>query len=218
VTIRAIDALAALRASRRADEVVITTMATARDWMLLTARDGAHALDFIYVPSSMSQATSLGLGLALAQPARRVIVCNGDGSMLMNLGSLVTIAAAAPTNLVVLVFENGVYEVTGAQPTPASLVGASEARHVDFVAIAEASGLRGCRRFDDLSTWQGEHRALIESPGPTFAVLHVDPVPGAPGPRSPGPAAMRARTFMRALQAARVSQPRGAEPTNPVSR
>ena len=54
----------------------------------------------------------------MAQPERRVIVCNGDGSMLMNLGSLVTIAAQAPRNLVVIVLDNGVYEVTGAQPVP----------------------------------------------------------------------------------------------------
>ena len=58
--------------------------------------DAAGPLDVVFVPSAMGHATSLGLGLALAQPNRRVIVCNGDGSMLMNLGSLVSISGARP--------------------------------------------------------------------------------------------------------------------------
>ena len=88
----ATDALAAIHAARvRRDDVVVTTMAPARDWMTLPQQP----LDLVFVPSAMGHATSIGLGLALAQPKRRVIVCNGDGSMLMNLGSLVSIAGAA---------------------------------------------------------------------------------------------------------------------------
>jgi len=77
------EALAPVRATRRDQDVVITTMAPAKVWMDMGP---AHPRDFVYVPSAMSHATSVGLGLALAQPDRRVIVCNGDGSMLMNLG------------------------------------------------------------------------------------------------------------------------------------
>src|SRR5262244_1218401 len=119
------DALAVVHATRGPRDVVVTTMATSRDWMTMPQ----GPLDVVFVPSAMGHATSLGLGLALAQPDRRVIVCNGDGSMLMNLGSLVSIAGARATNLVVIVFDNGVYEVTGAQPVPAS-------NAVDFAAIA----------------------------------------------------------------------------------
>src|SRR4051812_44719417 len=97
-------ALETLRRECRPSDVVVTTMATALDWMIL----GTGPLDLVFVPSAMGHATSIGLGLALAQPRRRVFVCNGDGSMLMNLGSLVTIAAAAPPNLTVLLFDNGV--------------------------------------------------------------------------------------------------------------
>ena len=64
------DALQALHAARRDDDVVVTTMGAAREWMAL----GTHPLDLVLVPSSMSQATSVALGLALAQPRRRVIV------------------------------------------------------------------------------------------------------------------------------------------------
>ena len=65
-------------------------MGTAREWMT----QGMQPRDLVFVPSAMGHAPSIGLGLALARPNLRVIVCNGDGSMLMNLGSLVTIAAA----------------------------------------------------------------------------------------------------------------------------
>src|SRR5579862_8847948 len=100
---RPTDALVVVRDLRRDHDVVVATMAAARDWMAM----GSHPLDFIFVPSCMGHATSLGLGLALAQPQRRVIVLNGDGSMLMNLGSLATITAAAPPNLTVILLDNG---------------------------------------------------------------------------------------------------------------
>lgn len=189
-------ALAVLRSVRRNDEVVVTTMGAAREWMAL----GSHPLDLVYVPSSMGQATSLGLGIALARPDRRVIVCNGDGSMLMNLGSLVTITAAGPANLVVILFDNGVYEVTGAQPTPGAPAARVGGDRVDFAALAQASGFRSLFRFSDDVRWREEARAVLDSTGPTLAVLDVAPVPGAAGPRSPGPAAERARRFMSALR------------------
>ena len=82
------EALAVL-AQHRGERVVVTTMTAVGLWPALSD----SPLDFHYIPSSMGQATSLGLGLALARPERGVIVVNGDGSMLMNLGSLVTVAA-----------------------------------------------------------------------------------------------------------------------------
>jgi phosphonopyruvate decarboxylase len=105
-------AVAVVRQRRGPEDIVVSSMGNARAWMALGP---LHELDLVLVPSAMGHATSMGLGLALAQPARRVIVLSGDGSLLMNLGSLVTIAAEAPANLVVVVFVNGVYEVTGAQ-------------------------------------------------------------------------------------------------------
>lgn len=190
-----VPALAALRAARRDTDVVISAMGAAREWMAL----GTHPLDWVFVPSSMGQATSLGLGLALARPDRRIIVLNGDGGMLMNLGSLVTITAHAPENLVILLFDNGVYEVTGAQPTPGAAEGRAGADSVDFVALARASGFRSRFRFTSLDEWTAAIPGVLGAKGPTFAVLDVAPVPGAPGPRSPGPAPARARAFMAAL-------------------
>lgn len=190
-----VDALRVVHGLRRPDDVVISAMGAAREWMAL----GTHPLDWVFVPSSMGQATSLGLGLALARPDRRIIVLNGDGGLLMNLGSLVTITAYAPENLVTLLFDNGVYEITGAQPTP----GAPESRRardaVDFVGLARASGFHSLFHFTTDAAWAEQADRVLAARGPTLAVLEVAPVPGAKGPRSPGPAPERARRFKTAL-------------------
>jgi thiamine pyrophosphate-dependent acetolactate synthase large subunit-like protein len=182
------DALAAVRAGRGERDIVVTTMTPARDWMAM----GTHPLDMVLVPSAMSHATSLGLGLALAQPGRRVVVCNGDGSMLMNLGSLVSIVNAGATNLIVLVFDNGTYEVTGSQPVPGAGV-------VDYAAIARGCGFTAVFEFSDLDAWRRALPNILGVDGPTFVWLKVEPVYGLPGPKSPGPAGERARKFMSAL-------------------
>lgn len=183
------DALAVVHERRGARDVVVTTMATSRDWMTMAQ----GPLDVVFVPSAMGHATSLGLGLALSQPNRRVIVCNGDGSMLMNLGSLVTISGARPQNLTVIVFDNGVYEVTGAQPTPSP-------NAVDYAAIARGAGFASVHAFDDLEAWRGSAEQILANAGPTFVWLRVDAASGIPGPKSPGPAGERARALRAALQ------------------
>src|SRR5688500_14425239 len=159
-------ALAALHAARRTDDIVIATMAAAREWMVL----GSGPLDLIFVPSSLGQATSIGLGLALAQPDRRVIVANGDGSMLMNLGSLVTITAVAPRNLVVIVFSNGVYEVTGAQPTPGSASARADSTDIDFVGMARACGFRSALRCSTPAAWNEALQRVLGADGPHFVL------------------------------------------------
>src|SRR5207249_2365465 len=94
--------------------IVISTMMSSREWPRFTTDE---SLD-LPLSGCMGKASSLGLGIALAQPERKIIVLDGDGSLLMNLGTLVTIANAKPKNLVHCVFENGIYEVTGGQPVP----------------------------------------------------------------------------------------------------
>ena len=188
MTRRAMDLTAAietLRSLRHPRDVVITTMGSAREWMAL----GLEPLDLVFVPSAMGHATSIGLGLALARPDRRIIVCNGDGSMLMNLGSLVTIAAAAPANLTVVVFNNGIYEVTGAQPTPNSLA------DVDFTTIARGCGITSAHHFGTNAAWDESAATIIGTAGPHVITLDVAPVLDRPGPKSPGNAAKRATAF-----------------------
>ena len=189
------DAMRVLHEKRDARDIVVTTMAAARTWMQL----GASAHDLVLVPSAMGHATSFGLGLALARPERRVIVCNGDGSMLMNLGALATITAAAPANLVLIVCDNGVYQVTGSQPTPGAARVRADSARVDYAAMARACGFRSVFEFDELSAWTDAVGDVLSAPHPSFVALDVVSEFGIPGPRSPGPAAERARRFMTAL-------------------
>lgn len=182
--------------SARTDEVVVSVMGAAREWMKFTP----HPLDFVYVPSSMGQATAWGLGLALAQPQRKIVVCNGDGSLLMNLGSLISITAQAPPNLILLTFDNGVYEVTGAQPTPGAAPIRNAQRAIDYCDIARSCGFENPMAFESLDDWRRNVSQVLSAPGPTFAVLKVEPFPDAGGPRAPGPARERARKLAAALK------------------
>jgi thiamine pyrophosphate-dependent acetolactate synthase large subunit-like protein len=180
-------ALEVVRRLRRDEDVVITTMSSAKIWMDMGP---AHPLDMVFVPSCMGHATSWGLGVALAQPSRRVIVFNGDGSMLMNLGSLVTIAAEAPANLVVIIMDNGVYEVTGAQPVP---------HRPDFAGIARAAGISNVARFATEADWRANAKGVLEARGPAVVVLEIEADANRAAPKSPGPASERATVLRSAL-------------------
>src|SRR6201986_4546004 len=93
-----------------------------------------HRPQNFYMLGSMGLAFPIALGVALAQPNRRVFALEGDGSLLMQLGCLSTSATLRPKNLSMIVMDNGIYQITGAQPTPA-------AAHTDLIAIAIASGI-----------------------------------------------------------------------------
>jgi len=97
-------------AGARGNAICVPTMTTSPAWRTIAPDDLS-----IGCVGFMGGASSLGLGLALAMPKRRVVVFDGDGSLLMQLGSLATIAGAAPRNLTHLIFKNGVYHTSGAQ-------------------------------------------------------------------------------------------------------
>jgi phosphonopyruvate decarboxylase len=187
-----VEALAPVRDLRSDDDVVVTTMSSAKVWMDMGP---AHPLDLVFVPSCMGHATSYGLGMALAMPQRRVVVCNGDGSMLMSLGSLVTIAAESPPNLVVIIMDNGVYEVTGGQPVPA---------RPDFAGLARASGIANVHRFTDATAWAEAAMEILDAGTTTVVVLDIQPEPARPAPKSPGPAAARAAALRQAFLSSRA--------------
>lgn len=183
----------------RREEIVVTTMGSAREWPRLSQ----HPLDLHYLPSAMGQAPDLGLGLALAQPEREVIVLNGDGCLLMNLGCLVTIVASRAKNLTVIVFENGIYEVTGGQQTAAATIPSAKVDFagVDFAAMAKAAGFASVAAFDSLDAWQQQAADVLQEPGPRFVVLSVEPVGAAYHLESPGPLAERLARFQQTLRA-----------------
>ena len=159
-----------------------------------TAGDGTAAGDSaLTFPlwGAMGNAAMLGLGLALAQPQRRVLVITGDGEMLMGLGSLATIGVQQPQNLSVVVIDNGRYGETGMQDT-------HTAGGVDLSAIARACLFKSSAvvtREDELS---GLKKCIHEKPGPHFAAIKVvaEKIPLVLPPREG--ALLKAR-FRRAL-------------------
>jgi thiamine pyrophosphate-dependent acetolactate synthase large subunit-like protein len=173
----------------RTDEIVVTSMGAAREWPRLSK----HPLDFHYVPSAMGQSPTIGLGLALARPVRGVIVFTGDGSLLMNLGCLATIAANKPSNLTIILLDNGVYEVTGGQKTTGQIA------RVDFAAFATAAGIESVATFDDLVDWLNGAETVFKMPGPRFIALAVDPVVADYSLAVPGPIRPRIERLRSAL-------------------
>ena len=107
------------------------------------------------------------LGLALGRPDRRIICLQGDGSLLMNLGCLVTIAAVQPKNLIHFVVQNGAYEANGGHPIPNTAV--------DFAAMARGAGYVQVHAFSDLANFAQQAGHVIKQDGPVFATLHVEP-------------------------------------------
>jgi thiamine pyrophosphate-dependent acetolactate synthase large subunit-like protein len=143
-----------------------------------------------YMLGSMSLAVPIGLGVALAQPSRRVFVVEGDGSLLMNLGSLATVAMVAPRNLTVIVWDNGTYQITGGQH-------AATAEATDLVAVARGAGIVH-------SAWAADEREFdrlvgeaLADPGPRFIGARVNQEPGAARPER-DPVLVKDR-FMRGI-------------------
>jgi thiamine pyrophosphate-dependent acetolactate synthase large subunit-like protein len=145
-----------------------------------------------YAWGSMGLASSLGLGLALARPDLRVLVLEGDGALLMNLGSLATIGLLRPPNLIVIVMDNEEYATTGGQPTPtaygADLEAAARAMRVDASTVRSADDLRA---------------ALALPPsGPRVIVAKV--AESAPTAKPPLDCVLLKHRFMTALGEART--------------
>lgn len=149
-----------------------------------------------YMIGSMGLASSIGLGIALARPERRVLVLDGDGNVLMNLGTLATIAAVQPANLLHVCFDNGAHASTGAQPTISNRVRLDE--------IARAAGYRSVERVESRDALAAGAPGFLAREGPAFLLVRIGlGPPGPPGPRIPlTPAAMTAR-LRRALGAGR---------------
>ncbi|MCS6859763.1 MAG: thiamine pyrophosphate-dependent enzyme [Abditibacteriales bacterium] len=158
----------------RNDAVVITTMGTVVPW----ARFSQTPLDFASCDSAMGHAADFALGIALAQPQRKVICLNGDGSMLMTLGTLVTIVQTGAKNLILCVIENSTYEVTGNQPIPGAGV-------VDFTGMAKAAGFPRTYTIDDVATCERLLPAILSGEGPVFVTVKVAPDEDAPPSRRP---------------------------------
>jgi thiamine pyrophosphate-dependent acetolactate synthase large subunit-like protein len=158
----------------RRREVTATLLANRDDLLLVTglgsptydcAAAGDHPLNF-YLWGAMGSAVTVGLGLALAQPRRRVMVVTGDGEMLMGLGALATIAAKKPANLAVAVIDNERYGETGMQNT-------HTAAGVDLAGIAKTAGFAATSTIAGAAELADAVRMLRSGPGPVLAVFKV---------------------------------------------
>ena len=157
------DALKVL-ADHRGDAVVVCALGmAANEWWAITRSE-----DSFYMHGAMGFAASFALGLALALPQVPVWVLNGDGSLCMNLGCLLTEAGQAPANLRHFVVDNRVYQTVGAVP----MVNQGRA---DYAALALAAGIPKARTIGDVETLERAMPEIVSGSGPSFTALAVEP-------------------------------------------
>lgn len=180
------DDLLAPLARLREDQIVVTTMSVVRPW----ARHSQSDLDFASADSAMGHAADLALGLALARPERGVICLNGDGSMLMCLGTLATIVDSGATNLTLVIVDNGTYEITGNQPLAA-------AGNIDFCAVGRAVGFERTYMFDRADEYSRQLPQVLEGAGPVLVSVRVEPGNEGPLARRPGASSHYLRASLR---------------------
>lgn len=144
-----------------AGQIVVSVYTTCFEWLAIRP----DALNYVAV-GAMGQAGSHGLGLALGRPDREVWVLDGDGSLLMNLGCLVSLAGANPPNLTHFVFQNGSYEANGHMPLPVP-------HAIDFAGVARSAGVATTAQFNEtaaLDAWLAARQPLQ---GPAVVDLRV---------------------------------------------
>ena len=153
------------RLLRDRGELLVVAGLGAPAWDCTAAGD--HPLTFP-LWGAMGGAAMIGLGVAIAQPGRRVLVLTGDGEMLMGLGALATIGAAKPINLSVVVLDNERYGETGMQQS-------HTAHGVDLAGIAAAAGFKATRLVRELAELEQLQRDIHTGTGPLFAQLKIAP-------------------------------------------
>ncbi len=169
-------------------DIVVPVYQAAFEWLAIRPSD----LNYL-TTGAMGQASSHALGLALAFPGRRVIVLDGDGSLLMNLGTLVTIAGVQPANLYHFVCNNGVYEANGSHPVPGG-------GRVEFALLARGAGIDSTHRFATLAEFDAGIGEVLAARGPVFVDLAVEQGEVYPQDYTQLHSAERRAAFRRAVQ------------------
>ena len=153
----------------RGDAAIVTCMGVTRPW----GNYSSNELDFASADSAMGHTADLALGIALAQPKRKVICLNGDGSMLMSLGTLTLAVQNSARNYYLFVVQNDIYEITGKQPVPG-------AGKTDFVTLARGAGVEKVDSFDDPVKFREKLPEVLSEEGPVFIRVIVEA--GSEGP------------------------------------
>ncbi len=149
-----------------------------------------HRPQNFYMLGSMGLTAPIAMGVALAQPERGVVALEGDGSILMSLGCLSTIATVAPRNLTVVIWDNGLYQITGKQPT-------ATGGKTDIVAVAKGCGLANSHWATDEAHFEKLLDRRFEDGGPLLIAAKIDDKPGV-GATPRDPTLIRSR-FMKGL-------------------
>ena len=150
--------------THRDDAIVIASQSARVAWLNVSRNP---MLDILFA-GSMSKESSVALGIALACPDKKVFALSGDGELLMNLGTLVTIGNQAPENFYHFVLYNGVYAFTGCQPLP----GVNQFR---FEGLARESGYPSTHVFDDTTALSSSIPDNLKEKGPVFVCLKIKP-------------------------------------------
>ena len=145
------------------DSLVVTALGNA-SYLWAVVRDSAKNF---YLEDAMGLALPVALGLAVAQPTREVVVVEGDGGFLMHMGGLVTVAAATPNNLTVVLIDNGMHGASGGQ--------ALASQDLDFVGLAQAMGLKFSESIDTEEGFRTALTRAFETSGPSFLTLSTTP-------------------------------------------
>jgi len=144
----------------------------------LTGGDGQVAWDSMrpsersFHLKTLGSGSSIGLGLALALPHRKIVVLDGDGAVTMNINGLVTVGRMRPKNLIHMVFDNRVYEASGSVPTATSF-------NLDLVKVASGAGIESAARVSDLQDFTDAVVRALNTDGPHFILAEVEPMQAA---------------------------------------
>jgi thiamine pyrophosphate-dependent acetolactate synthase large subunit-like protein len=146
------------------------------DALVIPGRGGRHWVQISTNPNrdvplgdpAMGGHASFGLGLALAQPDKKVVLFDSEGDVLMGMGALATIAEQAPRNFYHFMLDNECYATTGGQPVP-------NAKNIAYDVIARGAGYPQTYAFDNLEDFSNSLKAILDQPGPVFVALKVDP-------------------------------------------
>ncbi len=170
----------------RGDAIVSATGTAGRHWMDISTNEKRD----ISLGGAMGQTTSAAFGLALGLPDEKVVLFDAEGSLLMNLGAIASIAGKKPANFYHFLLDNECYATTGGQPVPNS-------QDIDYAMMAKGAGYAAAYNFDDLEEFSTSVGEIMQQEGPVFIAIKVEPeVQNLPiGLRERRPTRSRAQTI-----------------------
>lgn len=148
----------------RGQAIVVPTGTAGRHWRDISSYEKRD----VSMGGAMGQSTSAALGLALGLPDEKVVLFDSEGSLLMNLGVLATIAGKKPENFYHFLLDNECYATTGGQPVP-------NASEIDYGALAKSAGYASAYNFDDLEDFTISVGEILNEPGPVFVAVKIVP-------------------------------------------